>query len=296
MRLEFITIDVFTDRLFGGNQLAVIPQADGLSIEQMQAIAGEFNLSETTFVLPPQDPAHTAEVRIFTTKFEMPFAGHPNVGTAFVVGRLRSLRGRLDFEEKAGLVPIDLLSEGGVLIGARLTAPQPLERGEDDVYSDIVAGACGLAVEDIETRHHMPCVAGCGTPFVFAEVNSREALARAQPSADVFARNFPVAGVAGIHLYLRDGVQEMDIRARMFAPAGGRGEDPATGSANVALVGLLTSLRPEPDLDLRLRILQGVEMGRPSLMDAEADKRGGRVVATRIGGRCVPVMRGTIDV
>ena len=109
MRLEFVTVDVFTDRPFGGNQLAVIPQAESLSIEQMQAIAGEFNLSETTFVLPAQDPAHTAEVRIFTTKFEMPFAGHPNVGTAFVVGRLRSLRRQLVFEEKAGLVPIDLL-------------------------------------------------------------------------------------------------------------------------------------------------------------------------------------------
>jgi trans-2,3-dihydro-3-hydroxyanthranilate isomerase len=293
MRLDFVTVDVFTDRPFGGNQLAVIPQAEGLSVEQMQAIAGEFNLSETTFVLPAQDPAHTAEVRIFTTKFEMPFAGHPNVGTAFVVGRLRSLRGRLFFEEKAGVVPIELLSEGGALIGARLTAPRPLERGEDDVNSDIVAAVCGLAVEDIETRRHMPCVAGCGTPFVFAEVKSGEALARAQPSADVFARKFPVAGVAGIHLYLRDGADGID--ARMFAPAGGRGEDPATGSANVALIGLLASLRPEPHVDLRLRILQGVEMGRPSLMDAEADKRGGRVVATRIGGRCVPVLRGTIE-
>ena len=171
-----------------------------------------------------------------------------------------------------------------------------MERGEDDVYRDIVAAVCGLTVEDIETRSHMPCVAGCGTPFVFAEVKTREALAQAQPSADIFARNFPVAGVAGILLYLRDGADGIDVRARMFAPAGGRGEDPATGSANVALVGLLASLRPERDLDLRLRILQGVEMGRPSLMDAEADKRGGRVVATRIGGRCVPVMRGTIEV
>ncbi len=296
MRLEFLTVDVFTDRRFGGNPLAVIPHADGLTTAQMQAVAGEFNLSETTFVLPPRDPAHAAKVRIFTPKFELPFAGHPNVGTAFVVGRQGPRRERLIFEEKAGLVAIELLDAAGAVVGARLTAPQPLQRGDDDVYGDIVATACGLDIDDIETRHHMPCIAGCGTPFVFAEVKSREALARAEPRADVFAKHFPVAGATGIHLYLRDGADGIDIRARMFAPLYGVPEDPATGSANVALAGLLASLRPEDDLDVRLRIAQGIEMGRPSLMDAEADKRGGQVVQTRIGGRCVGVMRGTIDI
>jgi trans-2,3-dihydro-3-hydroxyanthranilate isomerase len=296
MQFEFVTVDVFTDRRFGGNPLAVIPRAEGLSSEQMQAIAGEFNLSETTFVLPPRDAAHTAEVRIFTPKYEMPFAGHPNVGTAFVVGQQRPTAGPLVFEEKAGLVPIDLLTEGGSVIGARLTAPQTLRREEDDVYSDIIAEACGLAVEDIATRNHMPCVAGCGVSFIFAEVNGREALARALPRGDVFARKLPGGGTTGIHLYVRDGESGIDVRARMFAPRHGVGEDPATGSANVALAGLLASLRPEADLDLRLRIMQGVEMGRPSLMEAEADKRGGQVVSTRIGGRCVAVMRGTIEV
>ena len=144
MRLEFLTVDVFTDRRFGGNPLAVIPHADGLTTAQMQAVAGEFNLSETTFVLPPRDPAHAAEVRIFTPKFELPFAGHPNVGTAFVVGRQGSRRDRLIFEEKAGLVAIELLDAAGAVVGARLTAPQPLQRGDDDVYGDIVATACGL--------------------------------------------------------------------------------------------------------------------------------------------------------
>jgi trans-2,3-dihydro-3-hydroxyanthranilate isomerase len=296
MRLEFVTVDVFTDRRFGGNPLAVIPHADGLTTAEMQAIAGEFNLSETTFVLPPQDPAHTAEVRIFTPKFEMSFAGHPNVGTAFVVARQGPRRDRLVFEEKAGLVAVDLLDDAGTVVGARLTAPRPLQRGEDDVYADIVAAACGLDVDDIETRHHVPCVAGCGTSFVFAEVKSREALARAQPRSEMFARHFPVAGATGIHLYLRDGGDGIDIRARMFAPLHGVPEDPATGSANVALAGLLASLRPEPDLSLRLRIAQGVEMGRPSLMEAAADKRGDRVVETRIGGRCVAVMQGTLEI
>jgi trans-2,3-dihydro-3-hydroxyanthranilate isomerase len=132
--------------------------------------------------------------------------------------------------------------------------------------------------------------------FIFAELKTRQALERAQPRSDVFARHFPVDGATGIHLYLRDGADGIDIRARMFAPGHGVTEDPATGSANVALAGLLASLKPEPDLSLDIRIAQGVEMGRPSLMDASAEKRGDVVVETRIGGRCVPVMSGTIEV
>jgi trans-2,3-dihydro-3-hydroxyanthranilate isomerase len=295
MRREFVTVDVFTDRLFGGNPLAVVPDAGGLTAAQMQAIAGEFNLSETTFVLPPNDPAHSAEVRIFTPKFELPFAGHPNVGTAFVLAERGHPHDPLVFEEKAGLVPLELLREGGAVVGARLTAPQPLTRGED-VAMDVVAAACALEPDDIETRRHMPCVAGCGAVFIFAEVKSRQALERARPRGEVFARHFPVDGATGIHLYLADGSDDFDIHARMFAPLHGVAEDPATGSANVALAGLLASLRPEPDLSLGLRIAQGIEMGRPSLLDASAEKRAGLVVRTRVGGRCVPVMRGSIEI
>src|ERR1700681_2946321 len=114
---EFVTVDVFTDRRFGGNPLAVIPDAMGLSGAQMQAIANEFNLSETTFVLPPKDPAHSAEVRSFTPKFEMPFAGHPNLGTAFVVSRRGHAGDALVFEERAGLVPLELHRDGGTIVG-----------------------------------------------------------------------------------------------------------------------------------------------------------------------------------
>jgi trans-2,3-dihydro-3-hydroxyanthranilate isomerase len=295
MQLDFVTVDVFTHRRFGGNPLAVLPNAAGLTTAQMQAVANEFNLSETTFVLPPKDPAHTAEVRIFTPKREMLFAGHPNVGTAFVVGRHRGSSAPLIFEEKAGLVPLELLDEGGTIIGARLTAPQLLKRGTE-VTADIIAEACGLAAHDIETGMHTPCVAGCGTPFLFAEVASRQALERAVPRADVFQRHFPVDGAIGIHLYLRDGDDGIDVRARMFAPGHGVVEDPATGSANVALAGLLASLDPQPDVSLNVRIAQGVEMGRPSLLEASAEKRGDTVIETRIGGRCVPVMSGTIEV
>jgi trans-2,3-dihydro-3-hydroxyanthranilate isomerase len=164
------------------------------------------------------------------------------------------------------------------------------------VAVETIAAACSLAAGDIETAHHAPCIASCGTPFIFAQLKSREALAKARPRGDVFAQNFPVDGATGIHLYWYDGAEGIDIRTRMFAPLHGVPEDPATGSANVALAGLLAVLRPESDLSLRLRIAQGVEMGRPSLLDASAEKRGGEVVETRIGGRCVPVMSGRIEV
>ena len=300
MQLDFVTVDVFTDQRFGGNPLAVVLNAEGLTTAQMQSIAAEFNLSETTFVLPPTEAVHTAEVRIFTPKAELPFAGHPNVGTAFVLAQYRNLFGRamgdlLLFEEKAGLVPLELLKDAGFIVGARLTAPQPLSQG-GEIAREVVAAACSLAVDDIETRHHAPCIASCGTAFVFAELKTRRSLATAQPRPEIFAQHFPVDGATGIHLYLFDDGESIDIRARMFAPLHGVPEDPATGSANVALAGLLASLKPEPNLSLSLRIAQGVEMGRPSLLEASAEKRGGRVAETRIGGRCVAVMRGTIEI
>jgi trans-2,3-dihydro-3-hydroxyanthranilate isomerase len=300
MQLEFVTVDVFTRHRFGGNPLAVVLNAAGLTTAQMQSIAGEFNLSETTFVLPPKEPEHTAEVRIFTPRAELPFAGHPNVGTAFALAKRGGIFGRpigdrLVFEEKAGLVPLDVLKDGAAILGARLTAPQLLSCG-DEVAADIVAAACSIAIDDIETRHHAPCVASCGTAFIFVELKTRRALAAAQPRAEIFSRNFPVGGATGIHLYLPERADGVDIRARMFAPLHGVPEDPATGSANVALVSLLASLRPETDLSLRLQIAQGVEMGRPSLLDAAAEKRGGQVIAATIGGHCAAVMTGIIDI
>jgi trans-2,3-dihydro-3-hydroxyanthranilate isomerase len=299
MQLTFVTVDVFTDRRFGGNPLAVVSNGDGLTTAQMQAVAGEFNLSETTFVLPPREAAHTAEVRIFTPKAELPFAGHPNIGTAFALAARGNVFGRpvgdtILFEEKAGLVPLELLREGTAVVGARLTAPQSFAR-ISEIAVDVVAAASSIVGADIEMRHHAPCVASCGAAFVFAELKTRRALEAARPRTEVFAREFRGDGATGIHLYVRDDADGVDVRARMFAPLMGVPEDPATGSANLALAGLLAELRPEPDLALRLRIAQGIEMGRPSLLEAFADKRGGRVVETRIGGRCVAVMSGTID-
>jgi trans-2,3-dihydro-3-hydroxyanthranilate isomerase len=300
MRLTFVTVDVFTDRQFGGNPLAVVVDGAGLSSPQMQAIAAEFNLAETTFVLPPQDAAHTAQVRIFTPRAEMPFAGHPNVGTAFVLARQGECHGRpvdgetLVFEEIAGLVRMDIQKQASIITGARLASPQPLAVG-DAIPCEVIAQACSIAADDIETRHHQPRIASCGAPLVMVELISRETLAAAQPRADVFARHLPRDRATGIHLYVhtkRDGV---DIQARMFAPLVGVPEDPATGSANVALIGLLAALAPEPDLRLEKKIAQGVDMGRPSLLEASAEKRQGKVAATFIGGSCVPAMRGVFD-
>lgn len=261
MKLNFVTVDVFTDRPFGGNPLAVVPDARGVTPEVMQAIAAEFNLSETTFVLPPDDPAHTAQVRIFTPRAELPFAGHPNVGTAFVLATgaggtsaARPFAGdTVVFEEKAGLVALTLLRDGTAVTGARLAAPQELSVGET-IASDIVAAACSLVLEDLDTRLHAPCVASCGLPLIFAALSGRAALAAARPRLDVFAQHIPVTRAVGIHLYVAAAPEpgpaqlsrklspSADIETRMFAPLYGVVEDPATGSANVTLAALLASL------------------------------------------------------
>jgi trans-2,3-dihydro-3-hydroxyanthranilate isomerase len=296
MQLNFVTVDVFTDQQFGGNPLAVVLNGHGLTTEQMQSIAAEFNLAETTFVLPPKGP-HTAEVRIFTPRAELPFAGHPNIGTAFVLATLGTSYGSvisdpLVFEEKAGLVKLDLIRNGTLIIGARLAAPQPLMRSED-IALDVVATACSIGVSDIETANHHPCICSSGVPFVLAELKTRSALRDARAQSEIFSKHLKADRATGILLYTKG--DDVDIQARMFAPLYGVPEDPATGSANVTLVGLLASLRGERDLTLQLRIAQGVDMGRPSLLEATAEKRNATITGMWIGGKCVAMMRGSLE-
>ena len=296
---EFVTVDVFTDRRFGGNPLAVFPEAHGLTDAQMQAIAAEFNLSETTFVLPPDNPEHHARVRIFTPRSELPFAGHPNVGTGFVLARReQSPPEHFTFEEPAGLVRVHILHAGDAITGARVSAPRSLSI-EDDVPIDVVAACASLDPEEITTEAHTPLVASVGTPFVLAEVTSVEALSRATPDLAAFraaaSRVEALGNRLALHLYAWQADGDRRLRARMFAPLGGVLEDPATGSANAALAALLTSLAPGVNVDLTYDIEQGIEMGRPSRILASARKTGEGPVSATVAGDCVPVMRGWLD-
>lgn len=192
---DFVTVDVFTEERFGGNPLAVFPDATGLTDQQMQAIAKEFNLSETTFVLPPADPRNHAKVRIFTPQLEMPFAGHPNVGTGYV---LATMAGdppeHYTFEEIAGLVRVHILrNPGGAIYGARIAAPRSLSI-DIAIPVDVIAACASLNQSEIATMSHTPLVASVGTPFVIAEVASVEALSRASPDLAAFraaAARFP---------------------------------------------------------------------------------------------------------
>lgn len=295
MQRRFVTVDVFTDRRFGGNPLAVVLDAQGLSQAQMQRIAREFNYAETTFVLPPADPAHTAQVRIFTPMSEIPFAGHPNIGTAFVLAREGFADGdTLVFEEVAGLVPLRLLRDDGAVSGAELTAPQPLQVGRDVAPRD-VAACVGLTEADVRTALHAPVVASVGLAFVFAELHGIEALNRAAPDVGTFRRCMPLDAAEGLFLYTADPADAAVRHARMFAPLDGILEDPATGSANAALAGLLASLRPEPEGVFSFTVHQGEAMGRPSLLQSVAEKQGGTVRRITVGGGCVSMFRGSFE-
>jgi trans-2,3-dihydro-3-hydroxyanthranilate isomerase len=297
MQRRYITVDVFTDRAFGGNPLAVVLDAGGLSTAQMQSIATEFNYSETTFVLPPRDSGNDAQVRIFTVRSELPFAGHPNVGTAFVLARQATKPpARFLFEEKAGLVPVEILAEQGTVVGAELTAPQPLKRLTQ--FSSEQAAAClSLSSAEVKTDRHKPRIVSVGLPFLVVELATRGAVKRAKPDAAAFAKNFPCEGSDAIYFYTSDvpaSEQPRDLQARMFHPgSSGLSEDPATGSATAAAAALLADLDRAQDGELKLRIGQGVDMGRPSLLLTRVRKQNGNVTSVHVGGRCAPMMEGT---
>jgi trans-2,3-dihydro-3-hydroxyanthranilate isomerase len=293
MRREFrfTIVDVFTDRAFGGNPLAVIPDARSITDAEMQRIAAEFNFSETTFVLPPADPANSARVRIFTPRREIPFAGHPNIGTAFVLAGPGGAGSTLRFEEAAGIVAVAARhDEGGIV--CRLEAPQLLEVRETLSAGDAAALA-GLNAPDIVTCRHAPLIASVGIPFLFAEVADPDALARAVHRPNEFPRRLPAERSTGIHLYTRLPAGEpLHLRARMFAPLFGVPEDPATGSANCALAALLASLE-DSDGDHAWRIGQGFEMGRPGVLRAGAARRDGVTGRAWLEGASVKVAEGT---
>jgi trans-2,3-dihydro-3-hydroxyanthranilate isomerase len=308
MQRRYVTADVFTDRMFGGNPLAVVLDAEGLTTAQMQAIALEFNYSETTFVLPPDSPAHTAKVRIFTPRTEVPFAGHPNVGTAFVLARespyaaaaAASASGMFIFEETAGLVPMKLMREHGDTVGAELRAPETLSR-RSVVPRDIAAACLSLETQDIATHVHAPQVVSVGLPFLVVELHSREALGRSKPNFAAHAKLLPLDGTDSVFAYWRPQEEsaasgETVLHARMFSPLDGVVEDPATGSACAATIALLATLSRDERAERAWRIHQGVDMGRPSLLLGRTVARDSTVIATHIGGRCVLVCEGVMTV
>jgi trans-2,3-dihydro-3-hydroxyanthranilate isomerase len=304
MKYRYYICDVFTETRFGGNPLAVLPKAEGLSDRQMQQITREFNFSESTFVFPAR-AGHTRHVRIFTPAAEIPFAGHPNVGTAFVLaaaGEFGEINSSLTvtFEEEAGLVSVAIRMEQGKIVSCELAAPQSLFLGKT-VPAELVAPAVSLNREDIVMDTHHPQICSVGLPFVFTELRDRAALEHAGINMSGFEALRDLGVNPQLHLYTRVSESEpdwhgFDIRARMFAPLSGVPEDPATGSASCALAGLLAHYKGESSGTFSWRIAQGVEMGRPSTLIARAEKKDGTVQATRVGGACVMVSEGLIQV
>ncbi|WP_137131614.1 PhzF family phenazine biosynthesis protein [Rhizobium sp. FY34] len=301
-KAEFVTVDVFTQERFTGNPLAVFPDARGISDAAMQKIAAEFGYSEITFVLPPENPAHHAQVRIFTPVAEVPFAGHPNVGTAYVIGQMAEIFGksvddRLIFEEKAGLVEVLLQRHEGRVTGAAIRAPRALELGPV-IPLELAAACVSLDPAQIRTTGHMPCTASVGLAFVMVELADLAALAAARTDIALFRQardgyatpenDFPM------FLYVRDTADPSKLRARMFAPLDNVAEDPATGSASGALSALLARLDPRRDGVFDMTIEQGVEMGRRSLIHVRVEKQASEPVSVTIAGASAPVMQGSI--
>lgn len=302
--ISYVTVDVFTCERFAGNQLAVIPDARGLTDAEMQAIATEFGYSESTFVLPPDDPANTARVRIFTPTTEVPFAGHPNVGTAFVLGRQREVFGsepgnELRFEEKAGLVEVTLLGEGGTVTGASIVAPRPLTVGPA-IDTATIAACASLELDAVSDRNHAPVGLSVGLPFAVAEIKDVETLSSARPNVSAFHEansRYPLAEDSfSLFLYARKRGHPWQVRARMFAPLDNVIEDPATGSASAALGAYLASLVADADAEIEVVIEQGVEMGRRSLITVRVSKKNGTLGTVSVSGDCVTAMHGSIDI
>jgi trans-2,3-dihydro-3-hydroxyanthranilate isomerase len=293
MRRRFATLDVFTDRRFTGNPLAVVLDPDGLDTAAMQAIAREFGHPETVFVFAPADPAHRARVRIFTPGRELPFAGHPTVGTAVLLG-LRdgaAAGSSLVLEEGIGPVHCTLPAVGDGQGNARFALAQlPVEAGAVP-DSATIAAALGITPADIGFDDFRPSHWSAGNPFTFVPIAGLAAMARSNPDRPGFGAAF---GTGGVYLFSRETAEPgRAFHARMFAPAFGIREDPATGSAVAAFAGALASHLG--DGAHTIMIEQGYEMGRPSLIRLAMTTLAGKPVAATIAGDAVVVTEGTIE-
>ncbi|WP_373063736.1 PhzF family phenazine biosynthesis protein [Gemmatimonas sp.] len=315
--IRFITCDVFTTERFTGNQLAVVFGAEGLPTATLQAITREFNFAETTFVFAPEDPSHTRRVRIFTPELELPFAGHPTIGTAHVLvasGEVPAVGNEMTLVlgENVGPVPVRVTLENGVPVHAQLTTAQLPEERVEVTDLDALANVLSLSASDLVGGAHAPTGVSCGVAFQVIALNSVEAVKRARLNTDawdavlkdtwaswpmVFAmsRESGADRDADRDALLPAHVRGCDIRARVFVPGSTVPEDPATGSANACLAGYLAKRTPRDGL-LKWEVAQGVEMGRPSRLHIEAHKSGSVIDAVRVGGATVLVSEGTMAV
>jgi trans-2,3-dihydro-3-hydroxyanthranilate isomerase len=288
MAHRFILTDVFTDRAFGGNQLAVFPDGNGIPDALMQAYARELNFSETTFILPPRVPGHTHRVRIFTPTKEIPFAGHPNIGTAVVLAAAGQA-GELVFDEDAGTVRIAAEADG-----ERGFAELLLERGAEARPCDIApARLIEMLSLPVSAAGYLPAFfASAGLPFLIVPLADVESVAAAKLQS-IWETVLP-PGLWSRDVYIAAGgfAPGGHLKVRMFAPADGVPEDPATGSAAAAFAGSLAAALPDTDGQFAWTVEQGAEIGRPSLISVSVEKRAGRVTAIRVGGNAVIVGEG----
>jgi trans-2,3-dihydro-3-hydroxyanthranilate isomerase len=299
MRYRYAMLDVFTETPLAGNPLAVVFDADGMTPERMQAVAREFNLSETVFVLKPEAEIHRARLRIFTPGRELPFAGHPTVGSAVILGL--KAESRLDaqafgLEEKVGIVPCVVETRGERAGYARFRLPRLPEFLEGAPDPMEAAWALGLDPSEIGFDRHMPSRHSAGNPFDFVPVNSLDAVARGRPRADAFDKVFG-SDHPGIYVYARQNAAPgRHFRGRMFgAPGAGFSEDPATGSAAAAFAGVLMQCEPLGEGEHSLVIEQGYEMGRPSEIELQVVIAEGALRSAEIGGHAVLVAEGEIE-
>ncbi len=299
-RYRYLTADVFTDQPFGGNQLAVVPDARGLDDERMFAMTREFNYSESVFVFPAEQGG-TRRVRIWTPGGEVPFAGHPTVGCAHVLAAIGEIalageETRIVLEENVGPVPVTIRARDGVPVFAQLSVAMLPEERVPEADPAALAALLSLSPGDLLDGDYAPRAVSCGLPFVFVPVRDRAAVARSKVRIDLWERDLQGRWAEMVMVFAADAERPgSDIRARMYAPGISVPEDPATGSACAALGGYLASRTPR-DGTLRWRVEQGFEMGRPSIIDIEADKSGGAVTGVRVGGETVMVCEGTMVV
>lgn len=301
MKHRFVTCDIFTARVFGGNPLAVFPDARAIPEESLLQIAREFNLSETVFIYPPSDSAHTRRLRIFTPAAEIPFAGHPTVGAAFVLAThgeipLTEPETRVVFEEGVGLVPVLIRVSGGKPVFTQLTTAMRPEVGPPAPGRSILADILSLEPGDIMGGMLSPQAVSCGLPFLIVPLRDRDAVRRAKVRLDHWESSLRMYWAPEIMVFSRDPeLDGSDIRARVFAPGLTVPEDPATGSAAAALGGYLAARDTSSTATLRYVVEQGFEMGRPSILEIEVEKSDGNITSVRVGGEAVMVSEGELS-